>query len=67
MTDTQLEDTVRFQGINFSVPNGHSEEDIRLALEEQAPAIAHAQVTKTANADGSFTWSFAERAGTKGL
>jgi len=61
-----LEDTVRFQGINFSVPHGHTVDDIRAALEDQAPAIAHAQVTQTPNADGSITWSFAEKAGTKG-
>lgn len=66
MADTQLEDTVRFQGMTFTVPHGHSEDDIRAALEEQAPAIAHAQVSRQTNADGSITWTFAERAGTKG-
>lgn len=66
MSNTQLEDTVRFQGMTFTVPHGHNESDIRAALEEQAPAIAHAQVSRQTNADGSLTWTFAERAGTKG-
>lgn len=61
------EDNVVFGSLNFTVPAGHSEAEIRSALEEQAPAIAHATVSRTENADGSFTWTFAEAAGTKGL
>lgn len=61
-----MEDTVNFGTLSFTVPTGHSEAEIRSALEEQAPAIAHATVQRTENADGSFTWAFAEAAGTKG-
>lgn len=59
-------DNVIFQGASYQLPSGHSETEIRSALSEQAPAIQHAALNKYANADGTFTWEFSERAGTKG-
>lgn len=59
-------DTVIFQGVSYQLPAGHTEAEIRAALSEQAPAIAHAQVSVVQNADGTKTWEFSERAGTKG-
>jgi len=61
-----MEDTIIFGTLRFTVPSGHSEAEIRDALEEQAPAIAHATVVRVPNANGSFTWTFSESAGTKG-
>ena len=61
-----MQDTVIFQGVTYHLPPGHTEEEIRAALSEQAPAIMHAQVGRVQNADGSTTWEFSEKAGTKG-
>jgi hypothetical protein len=59
-------DTVLFQGVTYNLPAGHTEGEIRAALSEQAPAILHATLNKFQNADGSTTWEFSEKAGTKG-
>lgn len=61
-----MQDTVLFQGQTYSLPSGFNQAEIVGALSEQAPAITNAAVTVTENADGSKTWDFAERAGTKG-
>lgn len=61
-----MQDTVIFQGVTYHLPLGHSEAEIRAALSEQAPAIVNAAVSSTLNADGSHTFEFTERAGTKG-
>jgi hypothetical protein len=61
-----MQDIVIFQGVTYNLPQGHTEAEIRVALSEQAPAIAHAQMSRTQNADGTSTWEFTERAGTKG-
>lgn len=61
-----MEDTVKFGDLTFNVPSGHSESEIREALEEQAPAITHARVSRSTNEDGSITWTFSEAVGTKG-
>jgi len=61
-----MQDTVIFQGVTYHLPIGHTEQEIRAALSEQAPAISLAQVSRVQNADGSSTWEFTERAGTKG-
>ena len=60
-----MEDTVVFGSLVFNVPTGHSEAEIREALEEQAPAIAHATVVRS-TVNGATTWTFSEAAGTKG-
>lgn len=59
-------DTVVFQGVSYQLPSGHTEQEIRAALSEQAPAIVHAALSTFQNADGSVTWEFSEQAGTKG-
>jgi hypothetical protein len=61
-----MQDTVIFQGITYHLPTGHTEAEIRAALAEQAPSITTAQVVTTLNGDGSTTWEFSEKAGTKG-
>lgn len=62
-----MSDTVIFGDFRFDVPSGHTEQEIREALEDQAPSIASAKLVKVANDDGSYTWNFAETAGTKGI
>ena len=59
-------DTVLFQGVSYQLPSNHTEAEIRAALSEQAPAIMHAALGMHQNADGSTTWEFSEKAGTKG-
>lgn len=61
-----MQDKVIFGDSIFNVPTGHTEKEIREALEEVAPAIVHARSTQERNADGSTTWRFTEVAGTKG-
>lgn len=61
------DDTVVFGDFRFDVPAGHSEQEIREALEDQAPSIATARASRVQNPNGSYTWTFVEAAGTKGL
>jgi len=64
MADKQ--DKVIFGELTFRVPAGHTEQEIREALEENAPAIQHARANSTPNDNGTVTWRFTEVAGTKG-
>ena len=61
-----MQDTVLFQGVTYHLPTGYKDEEIRAALAEQAPAILHADLNKIDNGDGTFTWEYSEKAGTKG-
>ena len=60
------QDQVTFQGQTYNLPTGHTEAEIREALSDVAPAIANASVERTDNGDGTVTWAFVEKAGTKG-
>lgn len=61
-----MQDKVIFGDLVFNVPTGHTEQEIRDALEENAPAIVHARAERTPNGDNTYTWRFTEVAGTKG-
>ena len=63
---TEKEDVVKFGNNDYSIPQGHSEEEVREVFEQIHPAISHASLTKVARADGTHEWKFAETAGTKG-
>lgn len=62
-----IKDEVKY-GSNraFTLETGFNEDQIREALSNQHPAAAAAKCVKIAKADGGYTWTFTDVAGTKG-
>lgn len=62
----EKKDKVIFGDLSVAIEADHTEQEIKEALEEMAPAIKHARGERSANGDGTYTWRFTEQAGTKG-
>lgn len=59
-------DIVSYNGEEFDIESGLSEEDVRLSMKQIFASAGHAIITKTTNADGSVTWNMSEAGGDKG-
>ena len=61
-----MQDKYEFGTFKGFLDPGSEIDDVRLAIEEFAPAVKHAAGEKIAQADGSFLFKFVEKAGVKG-
>lgn len=63
---SETKDTIKYNGDEFAIQSGLTEADIRESMSTIYASVGTADIEKTANDDGSFTWRISERAGDKG-
>jgi len=59
-------DVVKYNGDEFDIESGLTEEDVRLSMSQVFASAGNAGFAKTDNGDGTATWTMTEAGGDKG-